>query len=478
MKYYLWILGCAMNYSDAERIASVFDAAGYTPAKTEKEADVAVVVACSVRQTAIDRIYGKVNPWNKRRRKTGFKTILAGCVLPEDKKKLASSFDLIFDVTEIKKLEEFLKLELKKLNSNYKLQISNYEKGYLSIIPKYESTFRSYVPIMTGCDNFCSYCAVPYTRGREESRPAEDIVNEIKDLVARGFKEITLLGQNVNSYGGGVSKGTDPCKGPSLAKNNFLELLKKIDKIEGDYRVYFYSNHPKDFSEALIKELPKLKHFPQYIHLPLQSGNDEILRQMNRHYTRAEYLGLVGRIREAMPNVVLTTDVLVGFPGETDQAFQDTMSVIKEAKFEMVFIGQYSPRPGTRSWDMVDDVAGSMKKARDKEITAYLRDYLEKYNRKFIGQTVRVLLDEKKPARSTDGNGKYYGRTEGYKVVEIVNRDYPELTEGSQLKTDQLLEVGQFYDVEITEARAWKLFGVISEPRKLVAVSGNKSSLI
>lgn len=436
-KYYLWILGCAMNYSDAERIASVFDTAGYQKVDTEDEADIAVVVACSVRQTAIDRIYGKVKPWNKRRRKTGFKTVLAGCVLPDDKKKLASSFDLIFDINEIERLADFIKDKSQITNDNQirnsKLEIRN-SGEYLSILPKYSSSFRAYVPIMTGCDNFCSYCAVPYTRGREKSRPSNDIVDEVKALVKKGYKEITLLGQNVNSYG-----LSQKAKGKNQKYNSkFIGLLEKIDKIPGDYRVYFYSNHPKDFSDELIATLPKLKHFPKYIHLPLQSGNNEILRKMNRRYTQKEYLELVARIRKSIPDVVLTTDVMVGFPGESEAEFADTMDVIRKAKFEMIFIGQYSPRAGTPSSKIKDDVSLSIKKKRDVAITNYLREYLVGFNQKFVGQAVRVLVDEEK-------GDKYFGRTEGYKVVEI--------------KTDQPLGVGQFYDVEINEAKAWKLFG-------------------
>jgi tRNA-2-methylthio-N6-dimethylallyladenosine synthase len=455
-----------MNYSDAERIASVFDLAGYVPAKTEAEADVAIVVACSVRQTAIDRIYGKVKPWDKRRRKTEFKTILAGCVLPEDKRKMAKSFDLVFDINEIQKLEEFI-LSLRgedrrgNLDHHASLVMTERAGDYLSIIPKYESSFRAYVPIMTGCDNFCSYCAVPYTRGREKSRSVGDILGEIKGLVASGYKEITLLGQNVNSYGGGAPTGSLPGQGETLPKGGFIDLLKKIDGIPGDYRVYFYSNHPKDFSDELIEVLPKLKHFPKYIHLPLQSGSDDILRKMNRHYTQKDYLELVSKIREVMPNVMLTTDILVGFPGETDADFKETMMVVREARFEMIFIGQYSPRPGTVSAKLKDDVTGEIKKKREKVITDYLRNYLVDHNLKFVGQTVRVLIDEQKPVRTPDGGSTFFGRTEGYKVVEISLR-HPEPIEGSGAKTDQPLVVGQFYDVKISEAKAWKLIATLS----------------
>jgi tRNA-2-methylthio-N6-dimethylallyladenosine synthase len=276
---------------------------------------------------------------------------------------------------------------------------------------------------MTGCDNFCSYCAVPYTRGREQSRPQAEILAEIRRLVSAGYKEITLLGQNVNSY-----------------RYDFVTLLKKIDTIPGDYRVYYYSNHPKDVSEKLINTMPELKHFPHYLHLPLQSGDDEILERMNRHYTVEQYLDLVVKIRQTVPDIVFTTDIIVGFPGEGPKEFQKTLQVVNKVKFEMIFIGQYSPRLGTASSKMKDNVSLEAKKERERALTDALRNHLAVVNRRFVGQELRILIDEKK-------GDKYYGRTEGYKVVE--------------LKTDQTLEVGRFYEVLIKKAEPWKLIGTL-----------------
>lgn len=427
MKYYLWVLGCSMNYSDAERIATVMDLFGYQKTDKESEADLVITVACSVRQTAIDRIYGKLKLWQKLKIKNEkLKIILSGCVLPEDRKKMESSFDLIFEIAEIKKLVDYL-LSLRgaerqsNLDRHTSLAMDAGSRDYLSLLPQHESSFRALVPIMTGCNNFCSYCAVPHTRGREKSRPQTEIISEVKGLIKKGYKEIHFLGQNVNSY-----------------SYNFADLLEKLDAINGDWRGYFYSNHPKDFSESLIETIAGLKHFPRYIHLPLQSGNDEILRDMNRNYTKESYLGLVKKIRKAMPGVVLTTDIIVGYPGEGEKEFADTAEVVKKAEFEMIFIGKYSPRLGTKSAKLADSVSGEIKKDRDKFLTNLLRDNLEIQNKKLVGQTVRVLIDEVK-------TGKFYGRTEGYKVVE--------------LKTDQPLKIGQFVSVEILSSTAWKLFG-------------------
>ena len=373
-KYYLYVLGCAMNYSDAERIASIFDLAGYVPTKNEADANIVVVLACSVRQKAIDRILGKVKGWDKRRRKEeNFKTILSGCVLPEDRARLSKSFDLIFEISEIQLLAEFINPKTQITNSNLirnsKLEIPN-SGEYLNILPKYNSPFRAFVPIMTGCDNFCSYCAVPYTRGREKSRPEAEILQEVTELIGKGYKEITLLGQNVNSYepslasekAGATLQRTDLCKddkGPS-----FVSLLRKIDKIPGDYRIYFYSNHPKDFSDELIWGLPKLKHFPPYIHLPLQSGNDEILRKMNRNYTSKHYLELIRRLKSSVDSLRLTTDIIVGFPTETKKQFENTYNLCKQINFAGAYISQFSPRAGTPAAKKPDNVTSVEKKRR------------------------------------------------------------------------------------------------------------------
>lgn len=462
MKYYMWVLGCAMNSSDAERIASVLELLGYQKTEVEKEADLIVTVACSVRQHAIDRIYGSDKKWQRlKKQNPKLKTVLTGCVLAEDRAKMAKIFDLMFEIDDLGKLPELLGTSQK--NSNDVLGKSG---EYLKINPNYESTFRAYVPIMTGCNNFCTYCAVPYTRGKEKSRPAAEVIAEVKTLVKKGYKEISLLGQNVNSYGNdltviptGAEESLKVGKGISRqARNdNFVSLLKQIDKISGDFRIYFYSNHPKDMSEELIKILPKLGHFPEYLHLPLQSGNDEILRQMNRHYTKKSYLELVAKIRKAMPKVVLTTDIIVGFPGEGKKEFADTMDVVKKAGFEMIYIGQYSPRPGTISAKLPDVISKAEKKKREGIITDLLAKNLTDVNQKLVGTTEKVLIDGQK-------GGKFFGRTEGYKVVEIANYSSSKPSasrssnkDSSRQDSNNKLKLGQFVNVKIKSATAWKL---------------------
>jgi tRNA-2-methylthio-N6-dimethylallyladenosine synthase len=429
MKYYIWVLGCAMNYSDAERIAAVLDSLGYSKTEDEKEADLFITVACSVRQSAINRIYGKVRDLKRYKEKNpNFKTILSGCVLEEDRKKMSKVFDIMFEVKDLEKLPGMLGNILGEPEAEKR----GASGEYLGVTPHYESTFRAYVPISTGCNNFCTYCAVPYTRGREKSRPKEEIIKEVEDLIEKGYKEITLLGQNVNSYGNDI-EGHETNK-------PFIQLLEKIDKIKGDYRIYFYSNHPKDFTDELIACLKHLRHFPRYIHLPLQSGDSEIIRRMNRQHTKEQYLSLVEKIRTAMPDVTLTTDIIVGFPSETLEQFGDTVEAMEKAKFDMAFIAQFSPRSGTIASKMLDDVTKDEKKRREDILQKILAETVKEHNKKLVKTTQKVLIDGQK-------GGKYYGRTEGYKVVEI--------------KTDQDLELGQFIDVKIESATAWKLSGKI-----------------
>lgn len=430
MKYFLWVLGCAMNYSDAERIKTILNLLGYQKTEKEEEADLIITVACSVRQTAIDRIYGKVKSWRKLKKDNPkLITILTGCVLKKDLNKMADIFDVIFEIEELGKLPGLLGEKL----TPEKTEVLGKSGEYLGIIPSYESKFRAYVPIMTGCNNFCSYCAVPHTRGREKSRPKEEILKESQNLIKKGFKEITFLGQNVNSYGQDFEK---EAKGSQF----FIELLKELDEIEGEWRGYFYSNHPKDMSDDLIALIPILKHFPAYIHLPLQSGSNRIIKEMNRHYTKDQYLALVGKIRGAMPEVTLTTDIMVGYPGEEEKDFRETADVMEKAKFDMAFTAQYSPRPGTKSAKDPDSVPKAEKKKREKILIDILAGTAKENNQRLVGKKLRVLIDGKK-------SDKYYGRTEGYKVVEI--------------ETDQPMKVGQFCDVEIESAGAWKLTGLI-----------------
>jgi len=305
-----------MNESDSERIASFLEKKGYKSAPNMKGADLIVINACSVRQTAIDRIFGLKQKFARLKAKK----VLTGCVLKSDKKKFKEFFDEILDI------KEFL------------------GNNYLSILCS--STF---VPIMTGCDNFCSYCVVPYVRGREISRKPEQIIKQVKDLIRKKYKEITLLGQNVNSY-----------------KYGFAKLLKKLNSLPGNFKIKFLTNHPKDVSDELINTIAKSKKIAKEIHLPIQSGDNQILKKMNRGYTVKQYKNLVKKIHREIPNVKISTDVIVGFPKETKKQFENTVKLFKQIKFDKAYINKYSPRADTAAANLRDNVPWKEKKRRWK----------------------------------------------------------------------------------------------------------------
>jgi len=305
-----------MNKSDSERIASILKKQGYLPALKEAEADLILINVCSVRQSAVNRVYAKVNKYFKKK-----KIILTGCVLKEDKNKLKN------------KVSEFW-------HPDY----------YFECLPIHQSKFQAFLPIMTGCNNFCAYCVVPYTRGREKSRPAKEIIREIKSLVKKDYKEVILLGQNVNSY---------------KDKNvNFPKLLKKINNIKGNFKINFITSHPKDMSDELIETMAKCQKLIKEIHLPVQSGDNEILKKMNRHYTASHYKKLIRKIKQKIPGIKISTDIIVGFPGETKKQFQNTVKLAKEIKFEKAYVSKYSPRPGTLAFKLKDNVSPQEKKTR------------------------------------------------------------------------------------------------------------------
>ncbi|OGZ36760.1 MAG: hypothetical protein A3J64_03485 [Candidatus Portnoybacteria bacterium RIFCSPHIGHO2_12_FULL_38_9] len=336
MKYYIITYGCQMNKSDSERIAAKLEKQGHQPTQKLAEADLIVLNACSVRQSAIDRLYAKINQLKNTKYKiqdTKYKIILTGCLLKKDKIKLKNRVNELWPFCDF------------------------------SIKPKYQSSSLAYVPIMTGCNNFCSYCAVPYTRGREHSRPAKKIIKEVKDLVKKGYQEIILLGQNVNSYS---DFGAAPMEllHWSCSKINFPDLLKLLNNIPGNFHLKFLTSHPKDMSDELIKTIAQSKKIAKEIHLPIQSGDNQILKKMNRGYTTAHYRNLIKKIRRKIPGVKISTDIIVGFPTETEKQFQNTVKLFKWAKFNQAYIARYSPRPGTAAAKLKDNVPPEEKKIR------------------------------------------------------------------------------------------------------------------
>jgi len=383
-----------MNKSDSERIAAILEKIGFKNTSKIDEADLIVVNMCSVRQSAVDRIFGLSQKISKLKMKNKkLKTVLTGCILKEDKNKFRKIFDLILDIKDLPNWKKYLK--------NYKLFCSSVGKSdYLSIKPKYQnnslaiarwarpfraSPSRAFVPISTGCNNFCSYCVVPFTRGSLICRHYKEILKEIKSLVKKGYKEIWLLGQNVNDYRSPINtnKATNfpqynicDIRGKIRENSqeiNFAALIKMVNEIPGDFKFFFTSPHPKNFSDELIEVLAKSKKFGKILNLPVQSGDNEILRMMNRNYTVKQYKQLVNKIRKKIPDIKISTDVIVGFPGETKKQFKNTIKLFKEIKFDWAYIAKYSPRPGTAAFKLKDNVPLLEKKYREKTLRNTLK---------------------------------------------------------------------------------------------------------
>jgi tRNA-2-methylthio-N6-dimethylallyladenosine synthase len=372
MRYFIKTFGCQMNASDSERVAGFLEARGLKPAKNINAADLVILNTCGIRQMAEDRAYGFVH--NLRKSNSEIRIIITGCLAnrKDVQRRLKDKVDLFFPINEFEKFGNWIIKNLLKIE-NCKLKIPAQPDNincsdYLSISPKYSEAKSAYVPVMTGCNNFCSYCVVPYARGREVSRPEDEIISEIDSLAKNGYKEITLLGQNVNSYNYYRPQGSalaDPwgLSGPNVSFPNLLNFLaQSYPKIN----FKFLTSHPKDFSDELIAVIAENKNISREIHLPVQAGSDKIIRVMNRPYTRKKYLDLIKKIQKKIPGASFTTDVIVGFPGETEKDFQETIKVFEQVKYNEAYINKYSPRPGTAAEKLGDPIAWSEKKRREK----------------------------------------------------------------------------------------------------------------
>lgn len=403
-KYHIITYGCQMNKSDSERIASVIENAGYKSAPNINGADLIVVNMCSVRQSAVDRVYGlnkKLVDLKKKNPK--LKTILTGCFLEANQKRMEDKFDKIIKIQEIDKF----------INPNPSKQ------HYLSLPPLYSSPFSAYIPIMTGCNNFCSYCVVPYTRGREYSRPASEIISEIKEIIKKGYLEIILLGQNVNSY----KDKNGQC---------FPTLLKKINDIPGNFWLSFLTSHPKDFSNELIEVMASSSKICPYLHLAVQSGDNQILQKMNRNYTFEKYQEIIRKVRQKIPEINISTDIIVGFPGETKKQFSNTEKLMKKIKFDMAYIAQYSPRQNTNAYRLKDNISREEKRKRDKILDQILKKTALQNNQKYIGQKVKALVIN-----------PYQAKTKSFKNIKLNSPAIP----------------GTFISCQITVAQSWRLIG-------------------
>jgi tRNA-2-methylthio-N6-dimethylallyladenosine synthase len=418
-KFYIITFGCQMNKSDSERIKAVFEHLKYSEAKSKEEADYVVINACSVKQAATDRVWSLMH---EMKQYPDAKVLLTGCVLPEDKVPFEKGFDLVFDIKNLKELELFITKENKYTDDNY-----------FSTLPSYSNSYQAFVPIMTGCNNYCSYCAVPYVRGRESSRDVKDVLAEIRELSKNGCKEIQLLGQNVNSYD---PSDTENFSGRNPYVDNFARLLWEVNTIKGITRIHFTSSHPKDMSEDVLHALT-LPRMVNYLHLALQSGDDEVLEAMNRKYSVREYFTIIKKLKRYKPNIAIGTDIIVGFPGESVAAFENTLKFYKKVKFDISFNAMYSPRSGTESAKLEDDVSYDEKKRRWHELQDVMEEIALNKNKKYIGKKVSVLID-KKEKDFCEGNSREMKRV---RVNGCMG------------------EVGDVVEVEVEEVMDWMLIG-------------------
>lgn len=432
-KLFIDTLGCQMNKSDTERIIGMLSHFGYLITDNEDEADLFIVNTCAIRQLSTDKAYSRLGNWgrikkNKKQAKLPMpKIAICGCVAQLEKENLLKKFpqvDLVFGTRNIYQLPDLLKeIEEKRVCATAENPIE--ENDYK--ISRTEST-NAWLPIMDGCDNFCSYCVVPYTRGRERSRTIESIVKEAKKILDDGFKEITLLGQNVDSYGKNLNNGT-----------NFAKLLKTLDNLEGKFRIRFTSSYPTDITDEVIEVVKNSSKICECFHIPMQSGNDRILRAMNRRYNVEEYKKIVKKIRGNIKNVAITSDFIAGFPSETEEEFQDTLKIIDELQLDYSNTAAYSPRPFTPAGKMTDKfISEDVKKQRLQILNEKVKQATLKSNEKYIGSTLEILIDGVK-------DGVFQGRAGNNKVVHITD--------------DKQYSIGDFVNVKIERASTWCCFG-------------------
>ncbi len=389
-RYYLWTIGCQMNDADSWRVAERLQSLGYAATRRPEEADVIVLNTCVVRQSAEDKVYGRLSslkPIKQRRPETVL--ALMGCAVGEDTSSLQQRFpyvDLFVRPSDIESLIDFIA---------GRYGSADYQQPAFSAVHPVSCC----VPVMHGCDHLCTYCIVRLRRGSQRSRRPAEVVDEVRCLVERGAREVVLLGQNVDAY------GHDLPDRPTLAG-----LLKAVHGIDGLWRIRFLTSHPADMTDELIEAVARLPKVCEHIEIPVQSGDDEILRRMLRRYTVARYKELVAKIRRRIPNVALATDVIVGFPGETEEQFMNTYDLLREIRFDVVHVAAYSPRPGTAAGRLPDDVPPQEKERRRRAVEELQRQIAAEINAQFLGQTVEVLIEDRH-------KGKWRGRTRTNKLV-------------------------------------------------------------
>ncbi len=396
LKYYILTMGCQLNENDSEKLSGMLEKMNYKKTLNMEEADLVLFNTCCVRENAEEKLFGKVGEVKKQKENKGTIIAIGGCMMQEEHivKKLKQSYpyvDIIFGTHTLHKLPKDL---YKALEENKKIRdVIDIDGEIIEGLPiSRNDKIKASVTIMNGCNNFCSYCIVPYVRGRERSRSPKDIIEEVRLLAKQGYKEITLLGQNVNSYLR-VEREKKIEFEEYEGVNSFATLLRAVEKIEGIEKIRFVSPHPKDFTDDVIEAIRDCEKVSKIVHLPLQSGSTNVLKVMNRKYTKEQYLKLVEKMKKMVPNIVFSTDIIVGFPGETEEDFEDTLDVIKKVHFEQVFMFIYSRRVGTPGDRMENQIPEEIKHKRFDRLKLLVESQIEENNNKYIGTTQRVLVE-------------------------------------------------------------------------------------
>lgn len=433
-KAFVFTLGCQQNEADSEKLMGTLKSMGYTITDKENEADVLIVNTCAIREHAERRALSIVGRFKHYKNSNPNIIIgVCGCMTAQEHRmeQMKHSYhyvDFTFGTGALHRLPEFIYNTINKSKRYFDKDIETPEIAEGINIDR-QSEYKAWVSIMYGCNNFCTYCIVPYVRGRERSRKMEDVLDEVRELVKKGYKDITLLGQNVNSY------GKDLEERPTIA-----DLINEIHKIDGDFWLHLMTSHPKDASEEMLEAVAKSPRTKGHFHLPLQSGSDEVLCKMNRRYTTEKYLKIIESLREKTPEVVLTTDIIVGFPGETDEDFEKTIELIKRVKYDSIFSFIYSRRKGTPADKMKEQISEEIKHERYDRLCQVQNEIAYEKNQMMVGKIVKVLVDGK----SKNNENVYTTRTDGNKIVHIESdKDY----------------TGQFINVKITRADTFALYG-------------------
>ena len=440
-KAFALTLGCQQNEADSERFMGMALSMGYEKTDVPDDASLIIVNTCAIREHAEKRALSLIGQYKHIKAKNpDLLIVVCGCMVVQehrinDIKMRYPYVDILLGPSLMYRLPEHV---WNRMGGSRRIFDSITEEYAVAEgLPVYrESSYRAWVSVMYGCNNFCSYCIVPYVRGRERSRRKEDVIAEVRALVADGYKDITLLGQNVNSYG--KDGGFD---------YDFADLLRELDDIEGEYTIHFMTSHPKDATRKLVDVMAASRHIARHFHLPMQAGSDKVLQRMNRKYDFAKYIDILDYIREKMPDITITSDIIVGFPGESEEDFEDTLKALRRARFDMIYSFQYSPRKGTPAADMEYQIPQDVKSERFDRLLATQNEISLESNKKLEGKTIRVLCD----GPSKNNKNVYSGRNDGGKIVFF---------DGDES------QIGRFLNIEIERADTFALYGSVEKSRK------------